>query len=237
MQELLKTLLGDVEAGRVLDVATGRGAFARALMEALGGYELITGIDIKDPRSFLEEDLRDRPDLEWIQADATSLPFPDGSFDLAAMSNSLHHIKPDRVPDALCEMLRVLRPGGALLIVEMVCDDQTPAQQVHVDVHHWRAAMDRLQGVDHYPTYTRAEIRGFLDSLGLTDLAVHEYRDVEASHDTGEIEEFVRRFSAGIDEIEGPDADRLRGDLEAIRRRALDAGLSGATELIVLGRR
>jgi SAM-dependent methyltransferase len=49
-------------------------------------------------------------------ADATSLPFKDGSFDAVLIRDLLHHL-PDRLA-ALKQAYRVLRPGGHLLLIE-----------------------------------------------------------------------------------------------------------------------
>jgi demethylmenaquinone methyltransferase / 2-methoxy-6-polyprenyl-1,4-benzoquinol methylase len=55
--------------------------------------------------------------IHLARADALRLPFPDGSFDLA-MSAFLARNLP-RLPEALLEARRVLRPGGTLLILEL----------------------------------------------------------------------------------------------------------------------
>jgi SAM-dependent methyltransferase len=49
----------------------------------------------------------------FVEADAGSLPFPDGTFDLVVANHMLYHV-PDR-PQALRGLLRVLRPGGRLV--------------------------------------------------------------------------------------------------------------------------
>jgi ubiquinone/menaquinone biosynthesis C-methylase UbiE len=51
-------------------------------------------------------------------APAQDLPFADGSFDAVTTSLLIHHLPPDDRVGAIREMLRVLRPGGRLLIVE-----------------------------------------------------------------------------------------------------------------------
>lgn len=53
-------------------------------------------------------------------ADADRLPFADASFDVVTVRGALHHVNP--VHTALCEMRRVLRPGG-LAIISEPCDD------------------------------------------------------------------------------------------------------------------
>jgi len=50
----------------------------------------------------------------WLQADATCLPFADGSFDRVICSEVLEHIEPYR--QVLAEIGRVLKPGGKLAV-------------------------------------------------------------------------------------------------------------------------
>ncbi|HEX2090129.1 MAG TPA: class I SAM-dependent methyltransferase [Actinomycetota bacterium] len=52
------------------------------------------------------------------QADATALPYPNASFDLVLSIGVLHHV--GAWEDALVQAARVLRPGGALLAVDLL---------------------------------------------------------------------------------------------------------------------
>jgi SAM-dependent methyltransferase len=54
------------------------------------------------------------PDLEYDVQDATSLPYPDETFDCCACISVLEHIGPERDAAALAELWRVLKPGGVL---------------------------------------------------------------------------------------------------------------------------
>ena len=92
-----------VSAGdRVLDVACGTGAVARA---AAGRGADVTGVDINP--AMLAVARRSRPDLDWRTAAAESLPFPDRGFDWALSQAALMFFT-DRVA-ALREMGRVGR--------------------------------------------------------------------------------------------------------------------------------
>ena len=51
--------------------------------------------------------------LDWVVGDAMALPFPDNSFDVYTISFGIRNVT--RVPDALSEAFRVLRPGGRLI--------------------------------------------------------------------------------------------------------------------------
>ena len=54
--------------------------------------------------------------LDWITGDAMALPLPDNSFDVYTISFGIRNVT--RIPDALSEAYRVLRPGGRLMVLE-----------------------------------------------------------------------------------------------------------------------
>jgi ubiquinone/menaquinone biosynthesis C-methylase UbiE len=91
-----------------LDAGCGDGGVARLL---LGRVRNVVGVDVERSVRW-----RDEPGLAFRVADAERLPFEDASFDVVYSKDSLHHMNsPER---ALSEYRRVLKPGGAALIVE-----------------------------------------------------------------------------------------------------------------------
>ena len=54
--------------------------------------------------------------LDWVTGDAMALPFEDNSFDVYTISFGIRNVT--RIPDALNEAYRVLRPGGRLMVLE-----------------------------------------------------------------------------------------------------------------------
>ena len=93
----------------VLDVACGTGEWLQA---AHGRGAGIAGVDLSAKAiAFCREN---NPAGEFYSQGAESLPFADASVDLVSCLGSLEHF-PDKSA-ALCEMYRVLKPGGALLI-------------------------------------------------------------------------------------------------------------------------
>ncbi|WP_372603374.1 bifunctional demethylmenaquinone methyltransferase/2-methoxy-6-polyprenyl-1,4-benzoquinol methylase UbiE [Actibacterium sp.] len=54
--------------------------------------------------------------LSWVTGDAMALPFPDNMFDVYTISFGIRNVT--RIPDALSEAYRVLRPGGRLMVLE-----------------------------------------------------------------------------------------------------------------------
>ena len=101
---------------RVLDLACGDGYFTRLLSERNLNGETI-GVD--NSSAYLQEAQRlsgNNGHLQFQQADAYKLPFPDDSFDLVWCGHSLHSLA--YTHQLLCEVRRVLRPGGILALVE-----------------------------------------------------------------------------------------------------------------------
>ena len=104
--------LGTVSAGRVLDVATGRGGFIDTLMKTLKAYDSFVGIDYcpsneskKDMES-AKKRFEGKP-VQFLQMNAENLEFEDESFDTVSISHSLHHLA--NIDRVMTEMKRVLK--------------------------------------------------------------------------------------------------------------------------------
>ena len=99
--------------GRVLEVAAGTGVVTRALASALPARVSIVATDLNQPMLDQASALGTPRPVEWRQADAMQLPFPDGTFDAVVCQFGVMFF-PDK-PKALSEARRVLRPGGVLI--------------------------------------------------------------------------------------------------------------------------
>lgn len=110
-----------VRAGhKVLDIAGGTGDLAAKFAARVGPEGTVILADINDSMLRVGRDrLLDRGIVEnvrFAQADAQHLPFPDNSFDLVSIAFGLRNVTDKDL--ALRSMLRVLKPGGRLLILE-----------------------------------------------------------------------------------------------------------------------
>ena len=102
------------EGMRVLDVACGTGSVAECASTIVGPSGSVIGLDAS--RGMLSQ-ARRRGCGELVQARAEDLPFPDNHFDLVSMGYALRHVSD--LKSTFVEYLRVLRPGGVLLILEI----------------------------------------------------------------------------------------------------------------------
>jgi SAM-dependent methyltransferase len=99
---------------RVLETACGTGIVTRRLLDRLGEDGALVATDLNDAMiARSKKQVPDDPRLERRQADATKLPFADGSFDAVVCQFGLMFF-PDK-PLGIREALRVLRPGGIFL--------------------------------------------------------------------------------------------------------------------------
>lgn len=119
--ELLAKRMGWASRCRVLEVGCGAGHWTRVFARHLTSNAKVTCVDSdpkwSDPAQPWAETLRSGGlALEIGQADARSLPFPDGAFDFVTCQTVLIHVVDPR--NALAEMIRVLEPGGLLVCVE-----------------------------------------------------------------------------------------------------------------------
>ncbi len=109
---ILCDLAGVAPGASVLDVACGTGVVARTAADLVGAQGRVVGADLNE--AMLTVARRVRGDIEWRQADATSLPFPDGSFDVVLCQMALMFL-PDRGA-AVAEMARVAAGTVAVLV-------------------------------------------------------------------------------------------------------------------------
>lgn len=154
---------------------------------------LICGFD-RSVRAVREASASGDRRMVFFGADACHPPVKPGSVDFASIFNSLHHFEdPEAVLRRASELLA---PGGRLLVVEMYRDGQSGPRKTHVLMHSWWGRIDRLNGVPHFETLTRAGIMKLLSKAGL---------QVELVSDD---------IGASVRPAGGPDLDRVTGIID-----------------------
>ena len=104
-------------ASSVLEIGCGQGVGAKIIYELFRPQSYI-GIDL-DPRMIrrARQKAADLPNAEFMEGDASSLAFPDESFDLVVDFGIIHHIP--NWQDALAEVHRTLKARGEFLFEEL----------------------------------------------------------------------------------------------------------------------
>jgi SAM-dependent methyltransferase len=175
---------------RAVDVGAGAGALAFALAP------LVREVVAVDVVPELLDQARARgaahPNVSFVEADATRLPFEQASFDLAATLRTLHHVpRPELV---VAELARVTRPGGHVLIVDQLAPVD-PLAALDLD------RFERARDASHTRLLPDVDVRGLADANGLVllrDEHVREPRDLEPYLDLAGCEGAARERAAAL---------------------------------------
>ena len=124
-------LLKTINPKQILDVATGTADFA---IEALSlNPEKVTGIDIsqgmlqKGKEKILKLNVQDK--IELLPGDSEDIAFPDNKFDSVIVAFGVRNF--ENLEKGLSEMLRVMKPGGMVVIIEFSKPNRFPYKQVY----------------------------------------------------------------------------------------------------------
>jgi demethylmenaquinone methyltransferase/2-methoxy-6-polyprenyl-1,4-benzoquinol methylase len=107
---------------RALDVASGTGDLAIELARRVGPAGTVIGSDFSE--AMLERARQKSSAVTWEWANALELPYPDDGFDAATVGFGARNFSDlDR---GLAEMVRVVRPGGRVVILEITTPQRPP---------------------------------------------------------------------------------------------------------------
>ena len=149
---------------RAVDVGCGAGALALALAPDV---REVVGVD-RVPELLERARERAAENTSFVEADALALPFPDGAFDLGGTLRTLHHVaRPERL---LAELVRVVRPGGRILVVDQLAPAD-PLRAVAID------RFERARDPGHCRLLPESDLRQLFEANGLALL--RERRDAE----------------------------------------------------------
>jgi SAM-dependent methyltransferase len=139
---------------RALDVGTGAGTLALALAPLV---REVVGLDLVP--ELLAAARADAPEnVEFVEGNATSLPFDDSSFELVASRRTLHHV--DDPVAAVAELARVCASDGHVYVDDQVAPEDPDAT----------AALDRFERArdpSHARTLPASELLALLEANGL----------------------------------------------------------------------
>ena len=141
---LARALIQLAPRGRYADLGIGDGMLTLMLSEVA---KSVTAVDISPE---MLSQLRARAakqgvtNIETVEGDIEDLPLPDGSFDVAVLSQALHHaVHPQR---ALAEARRILVPGGRLLVIDLLAhtEEWVRDQLQHVHLGFTEVALGEM---------------------------------------------------------------------------------------------
>lgn len=120
------------EPRKILDVATGTGDLAITLAKKIKdvkitGYDLSEGMLSYGRKKVKAEGLENQ--IQMIQGDAENMPFEEASFDVVTASFGVRNF--ENLEKGLLEFLRVLRPGGKIVILEFSQPQKFPMKQLY----------------------------------------------------------------------------------------------------------
>ncbi|MCS7197920.1 MAG: methyltransferase domain-containing protein [Candidatus Bipolaricaulota bacterium] len=145
-------------ADRVLDVACGTGLVSFVL--APYAREVV-GIDISPGMLAKAREIRHRREVRnvhFVLGEAEHMPFKDGEFDVVVCRLAIHHFpQPER---ELREMVRVLKPGGRLVISDTVSSEDEREARLH-------NALERLRDPSHARMLAPTELVHLIERIGV----------------------------------------------------------------------
>jgi ubiquinone/menaquinone biosynthesis C-methylase UbiE len=166
--ERLSVLARTLAAGRALDVGCGAGHASFAL--ARGGVPQIIACDPSAEMLAVvagEAAARAHPAIEVRQGPAEVLPFEAHAFDLVVTRLSAHHWAD--VPKALAECARVLKPGGRLVVIDVVVPE-APLLDTAFQV------IEFLRDASHVRDYRISEWEAMVRAAGFAGLQVDHWQ-------------------------------------------------------------
>jgi ubiquinone/menaquinone biosynthesis C-methylase UbiE len=212
---------------RVIDIACGTGIVARIAAARVGRGGAVVGVDLNPGMLNVARSLKTTEgaaSVQWREASADRLPFPDGSFDIAYCQLGLQFFA-DR-PAALREMRRVLSPGGALGLMVWCGIQESPGFEAFAEILERNVSPAAA-------TIMRAPF-GLSDANELSRLvAAAGFRDITIQQRVGavefaSVERFVLSYVAGspLAAHVSQASDAARENLTADTKLALDKYVS-----------
>ncbi len=191
---------------RVLDVGSGSGEAVLQIAEKVAPDGLAAGVDFSPRAIALARERAKQAGLESVtefrRGEAESLPFDDGAFD-AVLSECVVCLVPDKTK-ALREKVRVLKPGGRVIMHDVVARLEMPGA-IRKNSALYCDCIGGAVSVDDY--------RAMMAEAGLVDVEVHDHSEeamassnlsilsaamgMEDEEDYRETVDFVRRGGIG----------------------------------------
>jgi ubiquinone/menaquinone biosynthesis C-methylase UbiE len=194
----------------VLDAGGGAGDLSRSLADRARQFVVA---DLTEALRDVGRDAAEAAGVDnvlFVRAALEDLPFPDRSFDCVLCRFVVHHLA-DPAP-ALAELRRVCRPGGRVVVADLVCLDAAIA---------WRHnALERLRDPSHTAALTEDALVAAVGAAPLAVASVDRYEQrleleawIERAHTPAAAADELRTAFAA--ELDGGPATGLRAERDA----------------------
>ncbi|MBI4973947.1 methyltransferase domain-containing protein [Candidatus Roizmanbacteria bacterium] len=147
-------LLNPKPNSSLLDVGCGSGILIQKLLSLNRNMKLY-GLDITPKMvEVAKKKFKNNPNVEITQGSAINMPYENNSFDYVTCASSFHH-HPDPL-QSVKEMVRVLKPGGKLLILDMCIEGLLRKLLFKIEnVYHNEGKVFRLTNREMYDLYEK----------------------------------------------------------------------------------
>ena len=210
--ERIRAAVSPTPTTRVLDLGCGPGIVSAALApsaQEVVAFDLTPEMLEKARQRCREAGLQN---VRFDLGRAEQLPFPDGSLDAVVSRLTFHHF-PDP-QHVLGEMVRVTRPGGRIVVADVVSSENTEEAALH-------NALEILRDPSHVRMLSPSELHRLIEAAGLHVTAASTW-------DMGrEFEEWIRITSAP--ERSAPLLTIMRTLAKAGIDAGIDLGFNGKT--------
>jgi ubiquinone/menaquinone biosynthesis C-methylase UbiE len=218
---------------RVIDVACGTGIVARVAAARVGPGGSVAGVDLNPGMLNVGRSVAtttgDSASIQWHEASADKLPFPNSSFDIAYCQLGLQFFA-DR-PAALREIHRVLVPEGRLALMVWRGIGESPVFQALAEILEKNigpAAATIMRAP--FGLSDASELNQLVEAAGFRDIKIHQR---VGSIQFPSIERFVSSYIAGsplaghVSQANDTAREKLRADsAQALEKYTNEHGLS-----------
>jgi ubiquinone/menaquinone biosynthesis C-methylase UbiE len=142
----------------LLDVATGGGHVAKlfaSVVQHVTAFDL-TAEMLQQAQAFIQQS--GHTNVDFVYGDAEQMPFQDGEFDRVICRVAAHHFP--NINAFLSEVVRVLRPGGCLLLIDNVAPENDEYDQLYNKI-------EKQRDPSHFRAWKKSEWISFIEHSGL----------------------------------------------------------------------